>query len=126
MQTKPRAIVTVIFSTLITATGQFFFKMGAERLPSDLFDIKAYMPNWPLALGIILYAIAFGLLILALRDGELSVLYPFISLGFVWVALVSFLILKEPFSFAKLGGIALIMFGVSFVGWGSKESAQAS
>ncbi|MEK6968369.1 MAG: EamA family transporter [Nanoarchaeota archaeon] len=125
METKPLAILIVIISTFFTATGQFLFKMGAERLPQNLFDIVAYLSNWQLMLGLVFYGVAFGMIITALRAGELSVLYPFISLGFVWVTAVSVLLLNEPFTISKGGGILLIFLGVSCIGWGSRASAQA-
>ena len=114
----------IVFSTLFTASGQLLFKMGAERLPTNIFDIAGYLADWPLVLGLVFYAAAFGMLILALRAGELSVLYPFISLGFVWVTAVSVFFLNEPLTLAKAGGILLIFAGVSCIGWGSKSSGQ--
>jgi len=124
MKTKPWAIMLIVFSTLFTASGQLLFKMGAERLPTNIFDIAGYLADWPLVLGLVFYAAAFGMLILALRAGELSVLYPFISLGFVWVTAVSVFFLNEPLTLAKAGGILLIFAGVSCIGWGSKSSGQ--
>lgn len=70
--------------------------------------------------GLVLYGINTGLLILALRDGELSLLYPVISLTYVWVAIMSVTILGETLTLTKIAGIALICFGVAFLG--RKES----
>ncbi len=122
MATKPWAIGLILISTFFTATGQFFFKLGAELLPANLFDVGALLSNWQLEVGLVFYAVAFALLILALRGGELSVLYPFVSLGFVWVTAVSVFILGEPFSALKALGICAIIIGVSCIGWGSRES----
>ncbi len=121
MSTRPWAIALVIFSTILTASGQFFFKLGADMLPDNLFDFYAVISDWPLFVGLMLYGVAMLLLIISLRGGELSVIYPFISLGFVWVTAVSIFFLNEPATFSKLFGISLILFGVSSIGWGSQQ-----
>ena len=92
-------------------------------LPKQILplNIPLLASNWPLMVGLVLYAIAAAMFIIALRSGELSEIYPFISLGFVWVTLVSVFLLKEPFTLAKGAGIAFILAGVSFIGWGSKK-----
>ena len=66
-----------------------------------------------------LYELATIVFIPALRGGELSVLYPFISLSYVWVSLLSIKILKEKMNSFKWMGVALIIIGVSFIGFGS-------
>ena len=124
MTTKSSSIILVVISTFLTASGQFFFKRGAEMLPSNLLDIPALVVNWPLILGLGFYGLALIMLVLALQGGELSVLYPFISLGFVWVALVSIFILKEPFTIPKAAGMAFILGGVSLIGFGAKRGQK--
>jgi len=61
------------------------------------------------------------MMVYALRHGEMSVLYPLISLGFVWVAILSVLIFHEGLSPMKAGGIAMIVAGVAVLGRGSKH-----
>ncbi|MFZ5569086.1 MAG: EamA family transporter [Thermodesulfobacteriota bacterium] len=49
---------------------------------------------------------------------ELSYIFPFMSLNFVLVTVLSMLILGEPFSWNKIIGVALIVLGVVVVGRG--------
>jgi len=51
--------------------------------------------NVPAGGGYSLYGLSTILLVLALRDGELSILYPVISLTYVWVTVLSFAFLKS-------------------------------
>ena len=51
----------------------------------------------------------------ALTRFELSYAYPFMSLSFVLVSLLSIPVLDEPFSWVRLGGIALIAMGIAIV-----------
>lgn len=75
----------------------------------------------PLVAGYSLYGISTALLILALRDGELSLLYPVISLTYVWVTLLSIVVFKESVNFFKLCGVAIICVGVTLLGTGSRR-----
>jgi len=65
--------------------------------------------------------VAAVLMILALRHGELSVLYPLISLSYVWVAVLSVLIFGEVMNIYKVGGVCLIMIGVGVLGMAGRK-----
>ena len=66
-----------------------------------------------------MYGISTILFIPALKGGELSVLYPFVALAYIWVSLLSVKFLGEKMNKVKWLGIALIILGVSFIGLGS-------
>jgi len=57
--------------------------------------------------------------VLGIRGGELSVLYPLVSLGYVWTLLWSRLFFKERVTRGKFVGLALILIGIVFVGLGN-------
>ena len=116
MATELWAIGLVILATLIGALGPIYMKKGAKKFR---LDIKALLHNWELILGIGFYGLSTIAFIPALRGGELSVLYPFVSLSYVWVSLLSIKILNEKMNKFKWLGIALIIIGVSFIGLGS-------
>ena len=69
--------------------------------------------------GVALYGVGTVLFIPALRGGDLSVLYPFVSLNYIWVSLLSVRFLGEKMNRLKWLGVALIILGVSFIGIGS-------
>ncbi len=118
MATKTWAIVLVVFITLITASAQIFYKFSTNSLPNfGLF--LTY-----LIIGLILYGTSAILLIIALKNGDLSILYPIISMSYVWVAILSMKFFHEPATFLKWAGIAAIILGVSFIGMGSKEKRK--
>ena len=75
----------------------------------------------PLFAGYALYAIFAVLMIYSLKHGEMSVLFPLISLGFVWVAILSVFILHEAMSPLKGAGIAIIVAGVAVLGRGGSH-----
>jgi multidrug transporter EmrE-like cation transporter len=93
-------------------------KSGALHVdhPGILAVAAAIFTNLTLLGGYALYGLSTVLLVLALRDGELSLLYPVIALTYVWVTLLSFLIFQESISPFKLAGIATIVAGVTVLG----------
>ncbi len=58
---------------------------------------------------------------LALRDGQLSVLYPIIALTYVWVTILSPMFFNDVINAYKVIGVGLIVAGVSFIGLGSRS-----
>lgn len=102
--------------TLFGVAAQYLIKTSASSL--DSLTIQSLATNLPLWMGLAMYGISTGLLILALRDGELSLLYPVISLTYVWVTILSVAVFHEQFSFYKLAGIGVICLGVALLGKG--------
>jgi len=56
--------------------------------------------------------------VVGLRHGELSVLYPLVSLGYIWALLWAALFLKEPITRNKVYGLLLIVLGIVLIGVG--------
>ena len=84
-------------------------------------NLFAIVTNVPLIGGYSLYGLNTLLMVLALRKGELSMLYPIIALTYVWVTVRSLLILHDRPNPYKLAGIAVIVIGVSVLGRGGKR-----
>ena len=121
------SIGLVFLCTVSGAAAQLLMKLGAARLPSGglggiLNNLPLVVTNLPLWAGFCLYGINTVLLVLALRHGHLSVLYPIIALTYVWVTILSPMFFHDdhlnPF---KVTGVSLIVLGVSMIGAGSRE-----
>jgi len=118
MKTQPWAIVLVLFITALTSSAQLLYKMGADRLS---FDLLMLLSNWPLLLGMLIYGIGAVLLIIALKHGEVTILYPVIATSYIWVTLFSWILFGESISYLKLIGIISIVVGIVFISFGSKQ-----
>jgi len=116
MATQLWAIGLVISATIVGAFGPILLKKASTK---RLSKIKSLMTNYHLFGGVALYALGTILFIPALKGGELSVLYPFVSLGYIWVSLLSVKFLGESMNKFKWFGITMIIIGVSFIGLGS-------
>ena len=66
------------------------------------------------------------LLVLALRKGQLSMLYPVIALTFVWVAVLSVIIFHETLSLMRIAGITTVVLGVALLGFGDSGKSGVS
>ncbi|MGJ5820928.1 hypothetical protein [Paludibaculum fermentans] len=114
-----QSVGLVFLCTLFGVAAQYFIKKSGTGL--DVLTVHALLTNLPLWAGLSLYGISTCLLILALRDGELSLLYPVISLTYVWVSILSVVVFHESMNVFKIGGIAIICLGVALLGKGKSE-----
>ncbi len=117
--TEIRSIGLVFLCTLVGAAAQILMKYGTGRLPANP-GLAALALNLPLVAGFACYAVNTVLLVLALRRGHLSVLYPIIALTYVWVTILSPRIFHDPVNALKAVGVGLIVIGVSMIGAGSR------
>jgi drug/metabolite transporter (DMT)-like permease len=130
---KRKALWMVVAFTLLASVAQVLYKMGANALNkipagsmvdvtlgSAHFHISAALvavaTNVPMIVGLTLYGMGAVMMVLALQHGELSVLYPIISLSYVWVAILSVLVFHEQVNAFRIGGIAVIIAGVAVLG----------
>ena len=118
MKKQNMGIVLVIFCTFLTSIGQIYLKTGASTLS---FDVLQILTNYKLIIGCLFYGLGAIVMIIALKFGELSVIYPLISLSFIWVSLGSIFFLGESFNINKLIGVFSIISGVGMIGIGDKK-----
>jgi drug/metabolite transporter (DMT)-like permease len=113
----------VVLFTLLAATAQMLMKSGTNSMgphPTLFAFVMDLATNVPLIGGLALYGIGTAMMIVALKHGELSLLYPIISLSYVWVAILSVLLFHEAMNGLKIAGICVIVTGVAILGRGSR------
>jgi undecaprenyl phosphate-alpha-L-ara4N flippase subunit ArnE len=120
MRTEPKAFALMIFCTFLTSIAQVLYKFGANRL-IDGFSIITLVTNFPLILGLSLYVIAGLILIVALKGGDVTVLYPIVATSYIWVSLLSMFIFKEMMNISKWLGVFVIIAGIISIALGSKK-----
>ncbi len=111
--TSALSIILVNIGNILGAFGALFFKLA-----SNTITIRNFFRSRKLMLGLFLYGTSAIVFIIALRGGELTILYPMVASVYVWVSLLSIWILKERMNAYKWIGILFILAGVSLVGIG--------
>jgi len=117
MKTPLSSILLVMFASFIGSFGAVFLKSGAGRVVGNL---QSLLFNWRLAVGVGAFLVSSYFFVLGLRNGELTVLYPMASLGYLWTLLWSRLVFHEPLTRNKFLGVGLILAGLVFLGLGSR------
>lgn len=102
--------ILIIIMTLAGSFASFFLKKA-----STCNEIKQYLKNPYVYLGLFIYGLSAILNILVLRDFDYSTVLPLTSLTYVWTLIISKIFLKENITSKKIIGITLILFGASFV-----------
>jgi uncharacterized membrane protein len=113
MKTTWGAVLLILVSTFFNVIAQTSYKYAA---PAFELTWQGTLFNLPLWVGFISYGCSALLVILAFRHGEMSTLFPFVSLTFIWVLLSSWLILRETISLPNILGIGIIIAGILLLG----------
>jgi undecaprenyl phosphate-alpha-L-ara4N flippase subunit ArnE len=117
MKTPLVSVAWVVLGTVIGSFGAVFLKIGAGHLSRNL---RSLLTNWRLAFGIGLYLLSSVFYVIGVRNGELSVLYPMVSLGSVWTLLWSKMLLSESLTRPKFMAVGMIIAGCLLLGLGSR------
>lgn len=117
MKTPISSMLLVLLASFIGSFGAVFLKSGAGRLHRQ---IRTLILNWRLALGVAMFLLSSFFFVLGLRRGELTILYPMVSLGYIWTLFWSRLFFGEPFTRNKFIGIGLILVGIVFLNFGNR------
>ena len=112
---RRQSVGITVLCTLLGAAGQVLIKLGAVQLGSSTSPV-AMVTNPLLFSGYVLYGLMTALFVFALRDEELSILYPIIALTYVWVTGLSIWLFRESFNLIKAAGVVTIVAGVSMLG----------
>jgi multidrug transporter EmrE-like cation transporter len=121
-QTRP--LLMVLVCTVIGAAAQVFIKEGTAALGNSPSMVETAIAIFTIRLlfeGYALLGISTVLLVLALRQGELSLLFPVLTLTYVWVTILSMIIFHDSMNAFKVAGISIIIAGVAVLGRASRK-----
>ncbi len=129
-------IALIIVSVVLTSAAQILLKLGMSS-PAVQLALKGGVLGdtmWAVATsiavlgGLAMFALSVVLWLLVLSRVDVSFAYPFVALGMVLTVLSGRLLLGEPLTMLRLGGLALIVIGVILVAMSNPAppaSAQA-
>ncbi|MCS7463267.1 EamA family transporter [Paenibacillus doosanensis] len=110
--------IWLIASILLGALGQVLMKWGIESLKSA-GNAAAAGFSWtgigPIIAGLASYGISSLFWLLALRRFPLSTAYPMVSLSYILVMIMGYVLFQETLSMQKWFGAAFITAGVLII-----------
>jgi multidrug transporter EmrE-like cation transporter len=116
-------LLVILLSVILNAVAQIFLKMGTATLVfpekwnfgSSIATILDVATNLFIMLGLLCYGTSVVVWIYVLSNNEVSYAYPFLSIGFVLVAILGWLIFDDNLSVLRIVGIAFVCTGVALV-----------
>jgi multidrug transporter EmrE-like cation transporter len=118
----PGTLAYVLTGVLLNAVAQLALKSATHRLGvltpehGGLVDMGMRIVAQPAVwAGLLCYALSVGFWIVALSRTDVSVAYPFLSIGYVIAALVAWQFFGEALSAQRVAAIALICVGVALL-----------
>ena len=118
-----QSLALILTSVLGGVIGQLFFKAGVTRLGpiggsalANLPQLATEVATNPLIIGgLACYGFSTVLWLVVLSRVELSLAYPMLGLGYVFVLLTSWLVFGESVSAIRWAGTIMIVAGVVLV-----------
>ena len=109
-------LLGAVFANVI---GQTLMKAGTNQIGgihiNSLIDlIKIFFSPFIFA-GIVVYGVGTIFWILALSKFDLSFAYPFLSVGYILIVIISYFIFKENITLQKIMGILAITLGLILI-----------
>ncbi|MBY0503356.1 MAG: EamA family transporter [Bryobacteraceae bacterium] len=113
------SFLLVVVASFIGSFGAVFLKAGSKNLKSNL---RSLLTNYKLAIGGILFVVSSLFFVKAISQpgAELSVLYPMVSMSYLWAMIWSRLFFQEPFTRQKFAGLGLIILGIAILQFGKQ------
>ncbi len=112
----------VIVAALLNTTANMLIKTGANKigtLPHDFVEVFPFafklVTNWFLVGGLAVFGLGFILWVLILNKVQLSAAAPLMSMGYVFILILSYFLFKEPITATKVAGIFVILVGVILI-----------
>ena len=124
MNQRTMAVLLMVLCTIFTSTGQILWKLGVAKI--TVTSVITYL-NLPFILGFVSYGLGALLLILALRMGELTILYPIVATSYVWISIISpFFFPTDGMNIWKWAGVVIILLSVSILGHTYKSKSTTA
>lgn len=110
----------IVLNIILAVTGQLVTKMGVQKIgaftsmPIQIFVLRSFLSPWVLS-GLFVYLLSAVLWFMVLSKTELSIAYPTLSLGYIFVLLLGCFFFHEPLTIPKILGVCLICLGIYII-----------
>ncbi len=113
METTFSSILLALLSSFIGSFGAIYIKKGTSSFG---FSHQNLFRNFSLIMGVCIYGISAIIFIFALKNGEISMIYPLAATSYIWITVLSRFFLHEKITQQKIFAILFIILGASIIG----------
>ena len=113
-----KLVIIATVDSFLLAACQIFLKLAVMRMEKFTFTwtfFKDLLMNWQLASSGICFAAASIIWMYMLKHFEFSIVYPLISISYIFGMLAAIFIFNEVVPLTRWIGVGLIMIGVVFL-----------
>jgi drug/metabolite transporter (DMT)-like permease len=110
----------IVFSVALNALAQVLLRKGMLAIGADApattvqYAMAVAFEPWLIG-GMACYAVSILTWLIVLSRAEVSLAYPFLSLGYVFAAVIGFFFLGENVTATRVLGLALLCSGLIFI-----------
>ena len=115
-------LALILLDVGLNVLGQLSLKFGMSKLGNFALSLTALPPvfvraafNPFILLGMACYGLGFLVWLVVLAKAEVSYAYPLISLGYVFTAVLAWVLIGEALTTTRMAGILIICLGVFLV-----------
>ena len=123
-------ILLILTSVSLNAFAQLFIRQGMLKMGKISMNLNELcnmavqaISNVYIWAGMLSYAISIFLWMVVLSKVNVSLAYPFLSIGYILTAIIAYFVFNEPITWQKVAGILIICLGVIVLTY-SKDFAQ--
>lgn len=129
-----KLLCILLVALILEAIGVVFLKKGIQQVGdvqrisvSEIARvIKSGVTNKFVLTGVFFEAIFFGMLLVLMSKGDISMIWPLTALGFVITTIAAKFVLHEQVTATRWSGVVLIVLGAALISWSEQtpESKQ--
>ncbi len=119
---KSLVLALILVDVVLNVTGQLSLKYGMSKIGNFSLTLSTLPPvfmkaalNLHVLFGLLCYGLGFMVWLIVLAKAEVSYAYPMISLGYVFTALLAWLLFGEAVTFTRMAGIVITCLGVFLI-----------
>lgn len=131
-----KLLCILLVALIFEAIGVVFLKKGIQQVGdvqrisvSEITRvIKNGVTNKFVLTGVFFEAVFFGMLLVLMSKGDISMIWPLTALGFVITTIAAKFVLHEQVSATRWSGVVLIVLGAALISWSEQapESKQTT
>jgi multidrug transporter EmrE-like cation transporter len=109
------AFFLIILATICNSIATILNK---HIINNSIFSIKSFILNPYIYLALFIFFLSYVMVIISIKLVDLSIIYPTLSLSYIWITIIAYFLFNELITFSKVFGMISIILGIIFINLG--------